>query len=89
MILIIVMMLVIDGDCDDDELSQLFYTIASQLVDPRFNPRMCERCNEEEEGDEDDNDDNSTWLETSMWWQAGTEKQLPLSWLVYIAEIQN
>ena len=59
MILINVMMLVIDADSDDDELSQLFYTIASQSVDPRLNPKVCEGCNEEEEGDEDDNDDNS------------------------------
>ena len=29
--------------------------------------------------DDDDDDDASPWLETSSWWQAGTERQLPLS----------
>ena len=28
--------------------------------------------------DDDDDDDASPWLETPSWWQAGTERQLPL-----------
>ena len=28
---------------------------------------------------QDNDDDASLWLETSTWWRAGTERQLPLS----------
>ena len=35
---------------------------------------------DDDNDDDDDYDDGaSQWLETSTWWRAGTDKQLPLS----------
>ena len=33
-----------------------------------------------DDDDDNDGDDASPWVQTSSWWWAGTEKQLPLSW---------
>ena len=32
---------------------------------------------DDDDGDDDDDDDASPWLETSSWWQAGTERLCP------------